>query len=727
MSQNISTDKAVESVKDDKFQRSEFSKRIAQRIISTGSNDSVVIGIYGEWGEGKTSIINFIEEELKTDEDIIPIRFNPWRFGDETALLISFFNTLALRFEELKNHLDKGNPLATNMEVIGSVLEKYGGAISAFGVGKVAETIGENLAKVNVEDLKKRFEEALINSGKKLVIFIDDIDRLEKSEIHSIFRLVKLTADFSNTFYVLSFDPNMVAAAIGERFGEGNEQAGHNFLEKIIQVPLEIPVAQSKAIVDYCYSIINNVLKENNIELCSDDAHHFATIFEKYVLIRLRTPRMAIRYCNILSFSLSLLKGEANMVDLMLIEAVKVFYPKHYEFIKENPEYFKIRYSTDYRYKFANEDSKKKAKEIIEYFNELAKGLTIKETECIKSLLIELFPSLGGAFSEGFFREEENNEWYKNKKIASPHYFKRYFSYSVLKGEISDVDFDTFMTSINNTKSEDEIIESNKRLIETSSIEAFLIKMQMNADELKWETSKQIALSIALMGDVFKDEYGSFTFGLFSNRRRAINIICQIVRAHDVNNECLEFSKNIICRANPLSFACDILAWLSVDKTEKIYEEKLFTKEQFEQLEECLINRALSESKDASIFEVYPDEIRSIFNLWKDIDYEAVNKYIKNRLDKHPEKVKDFLVALTPTISSSLHPEPYKSNLKKENFDFLIQLIEVEYICKIVVREFGDEIDKAVAEFSDEPDSQTDLNVMRQFKHWYLIDKESAN
>ena len=103
MEENFLADKPISEEKDDKFQRYNFSKRIAETIINRTSSDSIVIGLYGAWGEGKTSVLNFIKQELNPHHpSVIHFTFNPWRFTDEAALLTSFFNTLA---SELKKSL----------------------------------------------------------------------------------------------------------------------------------------------------------------------------------------------------------------------------------------------------------------------------------------------------------------------------------------------------------------------------------------------------------------------------------------------------------------------------------------------------------------------------------------------------------------------------------------------------------------------------------------------
>ena len=77
MDKHISSDKPIALQEEDKFQRYNFSQRIAKTIIDRENEDCIVIGIYGAWGEGKTSVINFIETELKQNDEIIVIKFNP--------------------------------------------------------------------------------------------------------------------------------------------------------------------------------------------------------------------------------------------------------------------------------------------------------------------------------------------------------------------------------------------------------------------------------------------------------------------------------------------------------------------------------------------------------------------------------------------------------------------------------------------------------------------------
>lgn len=114
-------DDAVTDPKDDRFQRWPFAQRIAQTIVARKESSCIVIGVYGAWGDGKTSVLNFIERELRQSSNIVCLKFNPWRFGDEATLIRSFFHNVA-------NALSLS--LSTRVEKIGELLNQYSSVLA---------------------------------------------------------------------------------------------------------------------------------------------------------------------------------------------------------------------------------------------------------------------------------------------------------------------------------------------------------------------------------------------------------------------------------------------------------------------------------------------------------------------------------------------------------------------------------------------------------------------
>jgi predicted KAP-like P-loop ATPase len=314
----------------------------------------------------------------------------------------------------------------------------------------------------------------------------------------------------------------MVSNAIGERFGAGNQKSGLNFLEKIIQVPLKIPVAQPEALKQYCFQLVDKSINSNNISLTENEVRRFVSEFTSNILIKLDTPRLAVRYGNTLSFSLPLLAGEVNLVDLMLIEAIKIFYPIHYEFVKSNPEYFIGSYSE----MFSHGKDNDKVSSIKEHLELLGKNLTKKQKSCIQSLLQELFPRLNEVYHNyTTYDGQLTNDWFKQKRIVSPKYFNRYFSYAVIKGEISDIAFQNFLADVL-AQTIDDVAISIKTLVEQSSPDNFLQKIRSIEEDFKWEEAIKITKAISISSEVFPKRNGfSFSFSFESRTRIRIQFL----------------------------------------------------------------------------------------------------------------------------------------------------------------------------------------------------------
>jgi predicted KAP-like P-loop ATPase len=429
------SDAPIVDVDEDKFDRSEFAKRIAATIGSKIDPSSIVIGLYGPWGDGKTTVLNFVQNELNRFDSVICFKFNPWRFEDESVLLNSFFETLAAVLQR---------KLSTHREEIGKTLSRYGGVLSSAGkalkstldlagmgihtppvgdLGDAAANLGAVLSGTSLEELRKRIDDILVAEAKRVVIVMDDIDRLEKSEIHAVLRLIKLTADFQFTAYILAFDHSMVASAIGDRYSGnpgGTFQAGMSFLEKIIQVPIHLPPVTESALLVYCYECIENSLREAKIELTAEEAQTFGTLFQRSLARNVTTPRMAKRYANALTFSLVLLQGEVHLGELMLIEGLRVFLPKCFESIRDNKNLLLQPGRT-----LANLKSEPDIAETL--VTSALAAATNENRNRITELIRVLFPRTTGVN----YNQEWDAKWSKEKRIAAKDYFDRYFSLSI--------------------------------------------------------------------------------------------------------------------------------------------------------------------------------------------------------------------------------------------------------------------------------------------------------
>ena len=401
----------------DRFNRNIFAKRVAETISARVDPSSLVIAFYGVWGNGKTTVLNFIERQLRSFPGFIVLSFNPWRFPTERSLLHYFFAALARSLESsLTVRGDEANEIVT----------QYGELIQLFcsGAGEAPKAGSEELTASDLEEHKQRIAAILAQNKKTVVVLIDDIDRLDVSAMQAFFRLAKLTADFENTVYVLAFDAEIVAGVIGERFTASRSrrlQAGQEFLEKIVQVPLDLPAVPVAALRKFSLEAINEALHVAKVEISKSEAAQFIKRFREGLEIRLKTPRMAKRFGNALAFSLAINKGEVDTVEMMLVEGIRLFYPHAYAVIKKSKDLLASSGIVD----GVDHDREER---VQRFFSATMEGLTKAEASALRQLLAALFPRTVGRTRYGSAAEEE---WSKGRRVTSERYFDRYFSYAV--------------------------------------------------------------------------------------------------------------------------------------------------------------------------------------------------------------------------------------------------------------------------------------------------------
>jgi hypothetical protein len=681
MNTQIHTDKPISEQQQDRFQRYEFSKRIASIVASPKIDQSLVVGIYGKWGEGKTTVMNFIEKELPNET--IRVKFNPWLFSDEQHLLSSFFSGIC----EAIGASDK-----TLLQKIGGLLSDYGSGIGLLTqfAGIKAEGIkglGDKLKNASTQKLKKRIDDLIVDSEKNIVVFVDDIDRLDVSEVQYVFKLVKLVADFPRTCYILSFDDEMVAAALAPKYGGDKKIAGYNFLEKIIQIPLKIPKAGKSALSKFTLDLVNKVLDDIGIDLDKSHANHYLEIFNSAFLPYIDNPRLGVRYANTLSFSIPLLQGEANISDVMIVEGLKIFYPELYDFMRSNSRVFLARTDTYGSYK-QDED---KRNEIRSELDNALRIYDAKRQKVVKEMLQELFPQLKHIYSNYSYSSEYYHEFARAKRICTVGYFDRYFSYTVEEGDIPDKYFDQFLAGLETCDIEEVISELDGIALRYSPFE-FMQKLRLNIPSLNEIQSKNLAKALAKTGDNMQTEEGFFFTSAFA--QSTIIIVMLIKRV--MEPDCPELAKSLLEQSKTLEYAMELYYWLTTDEPYTENSAVVPTEHQ-EELRESLISTFIASLNDNNFFTILSDN-----NLWKLLLWWkqsklnlALNQFWNKKLGdrKNPDFAFGIVNTFTPTIvSSTLGVEGskvFKANLQLSTYEDIKAVVDPVLLNENLIAKFG--------------------------------------
>src|SRR5574341_640106 len=446
----LRTDQAIRSKKEDLLGTAKFAQSLGDAGLVYKGKDSIVLGLFGPWGYGKSSIVNMALEHVEDvtknvrDNAQIIVKFNPWHFSDQSQLINQFFRELSIALR---------NPNTANtMKRIGSKLEVYSKLVSPLqfipligqyagiaektmkSTGQAMKSMAE-LKDKDLESVKSELSKLLEKQAQRILIIINDIDRLHDEQIREIIQLVKSVADFPYLIYLLVFDKSVVAKALDKT----QEGYGMQYMEKVIQVPFDIPPISNEDLQKLLLSKIDEIIAELPQE--KFDQEHWGNIYHGSLKFFFRTLRDVNRYINSLSFGYQLVKNEANAIDFIAITGIQVFAPKSYDVIKDNKEVLTHTHS-EYSFLRRSTDGNKD-KQVID---RLVDQAPLHLQEYMRELIGSLFSD---RISSGY---EWASELRRTARICSPDAFDIYFKLTVPKCELSKTEMEHLISNANSTE-----------------------------------------------------------------------------------------------------------------------------------------------------------------------------------------------------------------------------------------------------------------------------------
>lgn len=676
------SDEPIVRAAQDRFNRAPFAARIADTIARRPDPSSLVVGVFGPWGDGKTSVLKMMEEVLQRHAHVVVVHFNPWHFQSEDQLMRGFFATLADSLDQqLKNRTEK----------IGAVLKDYGsllslGSLSVAGLvtispGNAAKGLGEALSNVSLEQLRSRIEGILAESGKRVVVLVDDIDRLDRAETHSMFKLVKLSAGFNHTSYVMAFDNEVVAAALGERYGAGGQAAGRAFLEKIIQVPLHLPPVDAVSLRLATFEGVQAALTMAEIELTQAQVDAFSRHFVDGLEPQLSTPRVAKLYTNALMFALPLLKGEVNIMNLMLIEGVRVFFPALYAAIRDNPEVFLGAERAQ-----QNPFGPAQPSAFDQLVDSALPQLTVEERKTVKDRLIRpLFPRT----KDMMYGAEWDAIWAKDQLMCAGNYFKRYFSYCVPDGDVSDASVEALVLGAAHADD-----QGRRALLDAfaqrRAIEPLIRALGQRTERISEEAAIALARTFALNGDFFPQERGML---MVTSRMRAAMLLKDLMKALPAGPYRWTQIEWVLQEAQPLTLALECLRWIS-HGDDRGEDRNVVESDDNPRMEQIVAQRVMQAHMQTPIYQQFPRDVASLLWLWRKVDADSCRVALRDRFDAHPEEVDQYLDSLVGEGWGLETGLPVRSDLDRRAYDGVERVVGAQYVMDKLALRYGSELDQ---------------------------------
>lgn len=411
---SITNDK-IAGIEDDLLGRRHFSEEIAKSLLQYAkkNSDGITISITGPWGSGKSTLMTYIKYALKElekkKEPLKIIEYNPWMFYKEGGVKENFLIRLALSlkdFETGRSSISKKLLEFTK----GFKFVKYANSTAGEWQQGIESFLSYFAKNDSIYEIKEQIEKILVKTDKKIFIFLDDIDRLATDEILQLFQAISLILNFSNIFYVIAFDKEIVIEAIKKEYNDKAE----DYIEKIIQVDYPIPAIGADDFSNIFFSGLEGFRNTYELEIDFNDLQRWWGY--KNLSTYFSNVRDIKRYLNSLTFRLPSIASEVNTIDFIVLEAIRLFDNTGYE-------NFYQYYTTNYRRR--------------EVPNSI---LTEEQFETFKQPTKDILKALLPNSAVQSMRDDVND-----KRIWNPACFERYFSLLLNKNNIKERDFREFM------------------------------------------------------------------------------------------------------------------------------------------------------------------------------------------------------------------------------------------------------------------------------------------
>lgn len=353
-----------------------YANQLTNLIVN--SNPRFTVGIYGGWGTGKTTLMEMIRRDLDLNyaSNVEPIWFDSWRYeNEEYSAMVPLLRTIILHIEnglnrkrdssirekkyegltKLKTAFTKaGNAIIRNTTAnigltggeilqagasldIGKTIDDYrsdgyfiSGQDRIYFHKHISEHIKEQLNKIRYNDKGELVYDF------RLVIFVDDLDRCTPDKALELLESTKTFFDIEGIIYVIGIDPTAIDSIVETKYGEKSSIEGLDYLQKIVQLPFQIPVWNADNLINTIKEMVNttglpksftkNLITPNNVDLIVKSAK--------------MNPRDVKRFINSIVLSMYVYGNKVNIDSMICIQAFYFHGQKWLQFLKMITTYY---------------------------------------------------------------------------------------------------------------------------------------------------------------------------------------------------------------------------------------------------------------------------------------------------------------------------------------------------------------------------------------------------
>ncbi len=317
---------------EDLLDRGSFANRLVSVLIDKDSGRSTghVVALVGPWGSGKTFVVDLVKKSLSefgAENPLILLKHEPWLVTGQDDLIRRFFIELASSIQKDGRFKRVGKKLVKSLHNYANAL---GSAADIYvpGFGKILSALVRLFTwpwerEKSIYEQKSKVEKLIAEIDAPIVIILDELDRIDDEEVRKVVQLVRAIADFPSVSYLLAFDINHAARAVGNN----DEKKGRAFLEKLVSIQIPLPSVSKSERLRFLEDSFDELASKERLSIdWRQDARFLELagfVFDDY----LKSPRDLVRVRETFLAYHRIVADEVYWVDILAYSVLAVVSP----------------------------------------------------------------------------------------------------------------------------------------------------------------------------------------------------------------------------------------------------------------------------------------------------------------------------------------------------------------------------------------------------------------
>ena len=448
----LNNDAPIAEPGQDRLGFGELARHLAGALPSGG----LVVGIEGKWGSGKSSLANLALKALESEREARSpriVRFSPWIIGNRDELLRQLFSELGSALPEYRDTRTLLNRYAQSAPILAAASD-VGAPVAGIPPGLVSRffrwtgKLASKAATPSLSRQRNELRENFRNHKTPVVVFIDDIDRLEPAEAVEILRLVRAVADFPNVGYLLAYDPSVLAKSLENAL---DIEKGKEYIEKIVQASFTIPDPLSFYLRSWLSEEMGILAKDTVV--AENAKARLDKAIRTWCLEYISTPRDVVRLVNSLKLCVAPIIDKIDLADALFVQIIRIHHSNLYYWVERyTKSYFAFHselHGAEIR-RIGVDNSGNTTKDFVDILDKNDDDkmrFVIDMRKHLPEISIPDFPRTQ-------YLRQTMEKWAEERRLWNAHYFRLYFALSMSPESISDEELVDFLNQCVNEPQE---------------------------------------------------------------------------------------------------------------------------------------------------------------------------------------------------------------------------------------------------------------------------------